>query len=306
MIGMNFPNIRFDAGHFIELFVRWLQNVFGGLFDAISSAILWLLLRIEDLLFFMPWFVIVAVIFLLGWRLVSIWTGVVLALLIILIGTFGYWEFMLYTLAIVLGSVFIAIMLGIPIGIFAAYSSKLDKALRPVLDAMQTMPSFVYLIPAMMLFGMGKVPAVFATIIYAIPPVIRLTSLAIRKVPAEMVEAAEAFGSSTWQILRKIQLPQALPTIMTGVNQTTMMALSMVVIASMVGAKGLGLEVLNAINKIDVGRGFESGISIVFLAIIIDRLTQGVISKSQKAKSQKTKSQKTKRELAGKGKSLWQ
>lgn len=281
---MNFPDIRLDVGYYIDLFVRWLQKVFGGFFDAISSGILWLLLRIEDALFFMPWFVIVAVIFLLGWRLVSIWTGIVLAVLVTLIGTFGYWEFMLYTLAIVLGSVIIAIAIGIPTGILAAYYSRLDQVLRPVLDAMQTMPSFVYLIPAMMLFGMGKVPAVFATIIYAIPPVIRLTSLAIRKVPADMVEAAESFGSSTWQVLRKVQLPQALPTIMTGVNQTTMMALSMVVIASMVGAKGLGLEVLNAINKIDVGRGFESGMSIVFLAIIIDRLAQGVIHKSQKNK----------------------
>lgn len=281
---MNFPDIKFDLGYYIDLFVRWLQNVFGGLFDKISDGVLWTLLRIEDFLFWLPWFVIVGIIFILGWRIISLKAGILFAILIVLIGTFGYWDFMLYTLAIVLGSVLFAIALGIPIGILASYNSKLDKFLKPVLDAMQTMPSFVYLIPAMMLFGMGKVPAVFATIIYAIPPVIRLTSLAIRNVPADMVEAAESFGSSTWQILRKIQLPQALPTIMTGVNQTTMMALSMVVIASMVGAKGLGLEVLNAINRIDVGRGFESGISIVFLAIIIDRLAQGAIKKSQTRK----------------------
>lgn len=281
---MNFPDIRFDLGYYIDLFVRWIQTVFGGFFDGISNVVLWMLLRIEDFLFFLPWFVIVGVIFILGWRIISLWTGLLFAVLIMLIGTFGYWDFMIYTLAIVLGSVLLAVVMGIPIGILAAYNPRLDKVVKPVLDAMQTMPSFVYLIPAMMLFGMGKVPAVFATIVYAIPPVIRLTSLAIRNVPADMVEAAEAFGSSTWQILRKIQLPQALPTIMTGVNQTTMMALSMVVIASMVGAKGLGLEVLNAINRIDVGRGFESGISIVFLAIIIDRLSQGVINKSQKNK----------------------
>lgn len=244
-----------------------------------------MLLRIEQFLLFLPWFVIVGVIFVLGWRIISLWAGLLFSLLVVLIGTFGYWDFMMYTLAIVLGSVLCAIVLGIPIGILASYYPRMDKVLKPVLDAMQTMPSFVYLIPAMMLFGMGKVPAVFATIIYSIPPVIRLTSLAIRNVPADMVEAAESFGSSGWQILRKIQLPQALPTIMTGVNQTTMMALSMVVIASMVGAKGLGMEVLNAINRIDVGRGFESGISIVILAIIIDRLTQGIIKKSQKNKN---------------------
>lgn len=279
---MNFPDLRLDVGKYVEWFVKWLQNVFGDVFDAISGGILWLLLRIEDALLITPWFVIVILVFLLGWRLLQLWAGVTFAGLLVLIGLFGYWEFMILTLAIVLGSVFIAIILGIPIGILAAYYRRVEMVMRPILDAMQTLPSFVYLIPAMMLFGMGKVPAVFATIIYAIPPVIRLTCLAIREVPADMVEAAESFGSSTWQVLRKVQLPQALPTIMTGINQTTMMALSMVVIASMVGAKGLGLEVLNAINKIDVGRGFESGMSIVFLAIIIDRLSQGIIQRSQK------------------------
>lgn len=278
---MDFPDIHLDVGQYVDQFVSWVQKVFGGMFDDFSAAVLWLLLQIENMLFLIPWYVIIAVVFLLGWRLKSVWAGVTFALLLLLIGAFGYWELMINTLAIVLGSVLIAVVLGIPIGILAAYSSRLEFVLKPILDAMQTMPSFVYLIPAMMLFGMGKVPAVFATIIYAIPPVIRLTNLAIREVSAEMVEAAESFGSSTWQILRKIQLPQALPTIMTGVNQTTMMALSMVVIASMVGAKGLGMEVLTAINRIDIAQGFESGMSIVFLAIIIDRLSQGAIGKSR-------------------------
>ena len=147
------------------------------------------------------------------------------------------------------------------------------------LDAMQTMPSFVYLIPALMLFGLGRVPAVFATTIYALPPMIRLTELGIKNVPKEMVEASQSFGSSTWQTLIKVQLPQALPTIMTGINQTTMMALAMVVISSMIGAKGLGMEVLIAISRIDIARGFEAGLSIVILAIIIDRLSQGIANK---------------------------
>lgn len=278
---MKFPDIQFNVGQYVNMFVSWLQTELGGMFDAISAGTLWLLLQIEGLLFWTPWYVIIAVMFVLGWRLKSVAAGIIFSGMLFLIGMFGYWEFMIYTLSIVLGSVIIAIVLGIPIGILGAYSSRLDMILRPLLDAMQTMPSFVYLIPAMMLFGMGKVPAVFATFIYAIPPLIRLTNLAIREVPKEMVEAAEAFGSSVWQILRKIQLPQAMPTIMTGINQTTMMALSMVVIASMVGAKGLGMEVLNAINRIDVGRGFESGLSIVFLAIIIDRLSQATIGRSR-------------------------
>lgn len=279
--GMNFPEIPIELGNVVDAFMDWFQAVFGNSFEAASEGVLWFLLKVETVLFWVPWWVALVLIFLTGWRLRSVWAGVTFALLLFLIGAFGYWEFMIYTLAIVLASVFIAIIFGIPIGILASCSRRLEALLKPLLDAMQTMPSFVYLIPAMMLFGMGKVPAVFATIIYAIPPVIRLTNLAIREVPREMVEAAHAFGSTAWQVLRKVQLPQALPTIMTGINQTTMMALSMVVIASMVGAKGLGMEVLNAINKIDIGKGFESGISIVFLAIIIDRLSQGMIEKKR-------------------------
>lgn len=154
--------------------------------------------------------------------------------------------------------------------------------MRPILDAMQTMPSFVYLIPAIFFFSLGNVSAVFATLIYALPPVIRLTELAIRNVDEDVIESAQSFGSSRWQMLTKVQLPQALPTIMAGVNQTTMMALAMVVIASMVGAKGLGEQVLIAINRIDMALGFEAGISIVFLAIIIDRVTSGVANSFQK------------------------
>lgn len=160
-----------------------------------------------------------------------------------------------------------------------AYSKRFSWILKPILDAMQTMPSFIYLIPAIMFFGLGMVPAVFATLIYAIPPIIRLTNLAIREVSKEMIEAAISFGTPRWKLLTKVQLPQAMPTIMTGVNQTTMMALAMVVIASMVGTKGLGMEVLKAIDTIDIAKGFEAGISIVFLAIIIDRMTIGIANR---------------------------
>ena len=212
----------------------------------------------------------------LGWRVLNFKAGVFFAASLLLIGSFGYWTLMMYTLSIVIASVFISLILGIPIGILMAYNNTFQTIMQPILDTMQTMPSFVYLIPAMMLFGMGMVPAVFATTIYSIPPVIRLTDLAIRKVSKEMVEAAVSFGASSWCILTKVQLPQALPTIMAGINQTTMMALSMVVIASMIGVKGLGMEVLISINRMDIARGFEAGLGIVVLAIIIDRLSQGV------------------------------
>lgn len=272
-----FPEfLQFEIGIYVDRFVKWLMNNFGEVFEAISTGILWFLLRVEEFMLFLPWWTVLIIVFLIGWKIKDIKSGLIYAFLILLIGSFGYWESMILTLSIVLTSVVISLLLGIPLGITMSYSEAIKFIMRPVLDAMQTMPSFVYLIPALMLFGMGKVPAVFATMIYAIPPVIRLTDLGIRNVSKEMVEAAHSFGSSSWQTLTKIQLPQALPTIMTGVNQTTMMALAMVVIASMIGARGLGLDVLRAIQHIDIARGFEAGISIVFLAIIIDRLSQSI------------------------------
>lgn len=255
-------------------FTIWLMHSFGGFFDAISTGILWFLLQMENFLFFLPWWLVLGIVFLTSWRLRNLRASVIYTTLIFIIGAFGLWDSMLQTFSIVLTSVVISMLIGIPLGILMASKNLFNSFMRPVLDGMQTMPSFVYLIPAMLLFGMGKVPAVFATTIYAIPPVLRLTDLGIRNVPKEMVEASHSFGSSSWQTLTKIQLPQALPTIMTGINQTIMMALAMVVIASMIGAKGLGLNVLESIQHIDIGKGFESGISIVFLAIIIDRLSQ--------------------------------
>jgi len=275
-----FPEIfRLKIGIYVDMFVKWLMNDFGEVFDAISEGILFFLLNVEKFLLWLPWWAFLLAVFLMGWKSKNLQAGIVYTGLIFFIGTFGLWDFMMMTLAIVLAAVVISLILGIPLGILMAYNQRLNMIMRPILDAMQTMPSFVYLIPALMLFDMGKVPAVFATTIYAIPPVIRLTDLGIRRVPKEMVEAAHSFGSSSWQTLTKVQLPQALPTIMTGINQTTMMALAMVVIASMIGAKGLGLEVLYAIQRIDIARGFEAGISIVFLAIIIDRMSQGVAQK---------------------------
>lgn len=272
-----FPeSLRFHMGLYVDQFIKWLTSDYGNIFQAISNSILWFMVKIEHFLHWLPWWLVIAVIFILGWRVKNLLSGLVFALLLFTVGTFGLWGHMMSTLAIVLTSVVISLLIGIPVGILITYSSHLDAGIKPLLDAMQTMPSFVYLIPALLLFGLGKVPAVFATTIYAIPPVIRLTSLGIRGVSQDMVEAAQSFGSSRWQLLTKVQLPQALPTIMAGINQTTMMALAMVVISSMIGAKGLGMDVLIAINRIDIARGFEAGLSIVFLAVIIDRISQGV------------------------------
>jgi len=178
------------------------------------------------------------------------------------------------TLALTLSATLISLLFGIPLGIWCARNNHVNASVRPVLDFMQTMPAFVYLIPAAMLFGLGRVPGTIATVIFAMPPVVRLTSLGIRQVSSEQVEAGNAFGCTSAQLLFKVQLPIAMPTIMAGVNQTIMMALSMVIIASMVGAGGLGNDVLASIQRLDIGLGFESGLAVVLLAIILDRITE--------------------------------
>ncbi|GAA0325941.1 proline/glycine betaine ABC transporter permease [Bacillus carboniphilus] len=279
----DFPDIRWEfIGNAVDKFVMWLDSTFEAVFEFIRVISYQTINGIEDFLNFLPWWVLLLIVFILGWRFKSLFAGILYAFFLFLVGTFGLWEVLLLTIAIVVTSVFISLLIGIPLGIWMAFSKGFSFVMRPILDAMQTMPSFVYLIPAIFFFGLGNVSAVFATLIYALPPVIRLTELAIRNVDKEVIESAESFGSSRWQMLRKVQLPQALPTIMAGVNQTTMMALAMVVIASMVGAKGLGEQVLISINRIDIALGFEAGISIVFLAIIIDRVTGGIAERFQK------------------------
>ncbi|MDA3940640.1 MAG: proline/glycine betaine ABC transporter permease [Spirochaetia bacterium] len=258
----------------IDFIMSWLLTHLDGFFDAIGFIILQVVLAFETIFLFIPWFVMIPLAGLAGWKLIGKKrSGLLFMTLLFLIGTFGYWELSMRTLSLVIASVFFALIMGIPLGISMARSDRFEAILKPILDGMQTMPSFVYLIPALMFFGMGKVPAMFATIIYAVPPVIRLTNVGIRTVDKEAVEASLAFGATAKQVLFDVQLPLAKPSIMVGINQTTMMALAMVVIGSMIGAKGLGMEVLLAINRIEVGKGFEAGLSIVFLAIIVDRIT---------------------------------
>jgi len=274
----NFPEaIRLPVRDGVDAIMSWLLTNLDGLFDAIGLVILNVMLAFEAVFIFIPWFVMIPLVFFAGWKMMkSIRAGIVMALMLFLIGAFGYWEMAMLTLSLVSASVVFSLAIGIPLGISMAQSDRSESILKPILDGMQTMPSFVYLIPALMFFGLGRVPAVIATIIYAVPPVIRLTNVGIRTVDAEVVEAALAFGAKKKQVLWDVQLPLAKPSIMVGINQTTMMALAMVVIGSMIGAKGLGMEVLLSINRIEVGRGFEAGISIVFLAIIIDRLTHSI------------------------------
>ncbi|WP_250207930.1 proline/glycine betaine ABC transporter permease [Curvibacter sp. CHRR-16] len=216
----------------------------------------------------------------LGWRFALF----VLASLLTIVIT-GFWSQTVVTFALTITATFISLVVGVPLGIACARSNWFNRVLRPFLDFMQTMPAFVYLIPAAMVFGLGRVPGIMATVVFAMPPVVRLTSLGIRQVNVEQIEAGHAFGCTGSQLLFKVQLPIALSTIMTGVNQTIMMALSMVIIASMVGAGGLGNDVLSSIQRLDVGLGFESGLAVVLLAIILDRITESFGTRTQSESS---------------------
>jgi len=271
---------QFHVAPYIQTFIKWLIVAWGPFFDGLSSLVLGVLLQIEAFLKWVPWWGWVAIVVLLSWKLShSLFKSILPGLLIMTIGMFGLWEVAMETLGIVIVAVLISLLVGIPTGIGMAVSERFNAIIMPLLDAMQTMPSLVYLIPALMLFGLGKVPGVIATVIYAVPPVIRLTNLGIRQVSKDVQEAAVVFGASRWQLMKEVRFPLAMPTIMAGINQTTMMALSMVVIASMIGAGGLGEEVLKATNRIDVGKGFEAGWAIVVLAIVIDRLSQAAAQK---------------------------
>jgi ABC-type proline/glycine betaine transport system permease subunit len=235
-----------------------------------------LLTLINDIITFIPWWVFVIAVFYIGFRQSKkITTGAMYAVMLYAVGLVGLWDLMLTTLAIIIAAVVISLVLGFPIGILISSSERANSIARPILDTMQTMPIFVYLIPAVLLFGLGRVPGVMATVIYSIVPIIRLTNLGIRQVNEEIVEAAKAFGSTKLQSMIKVQIPQAFPTIMAGVNQTLMMAMAMVVTTSMIGVPGLGLEVLISVNRIEIGRGLVSGTAVVIIAILLDRLSQG-------------------------------
>lgn len=260
----------------IDKFVDGIVTDYGDSLGALSDHFERWLAWFEKLLRTAPWWSVVLAVIVIAWLLTRrIGLSLLMGGLLCIIGLLGLWDAGMQTLALMLMATFLSVVIGIPVGILMGRLDWVRAVLHPVLDIMQTMPSFVYLIPVVMLFGLGKTPALIATIIYAVAPLIRLTDLGIRLVDKEVLEASRAYGANAWQQLFGVQIPLALPNIMAGINQTTMMALAMVVIASMIGATGLGQEVLQGINRLEVGRGLMAGVSIVVLAILFDRITQG-------------------------------
>ena len=255
--------------------LNWIVRNWGGELEAAAYPLLMLLNAIENLLVATPWYIIVAVLGCIAWLATRNWrlpTVVVTALF--LVGVMGLWRDAMATMALMLAATLTAIFVSIPVGVWMSRSLRTRQIITPVLDLMQTLPSFVYLIPTVMIFGPGKIPALLATIVYAAPPLVRLTDLGLRSVDPAVMEASRAFGTNPRQRLFGVQIPLALPTILAGINQTTMMALAMVVIASMIGAGGLGYQVLQGIGRLEVSRGLFAGLGIVVLAIVFDRITQ--------------------------------
>lgn len=252
----------------------WLVTNFRPLFQIIRIPVDIALKGIETGLLHTPAYIVILVLTLLAWQLGTARLAIGTAISLILIGAIGVWPEAMITLALVLTAVLFSIVVGLPIGIWLSRSDRAAAVARPILDAMQTTPAFVYLVPIVMLFGIGNVPGVIVTIIFALPPLIRLTNLGIRQVPSDVVEAARSFGASSPQLLFKVQMPLAMPTIMAGINQTLMMGLAMVVVASMISVGGLGLTVLRGIGRLDMGLATVGGLGIVLLAIVLDRITQ--------------------------------
>ena len=279
-------------GKYIEQGINALEEYFPGLWSAIDNVISWTVSRLNDTFLAIPFWVLLVLVTVGAYyaktgnkaftrdgakKGAGLTIFVILGLL--LIWAMGYWQEAIETTTLVIVSTLIALIFGIPLGILTARNKTADAIIKPILDFMQTMPAFVYLIPAIFFFSVGNTPGVIATVIFSLPPAVRLTSLGIRNVPPDVVEAGHAFGATNRQILFKIQLPLARTTILAGVNQVMLLALSMVVIASMVGAKGLGAIVYQGIQQNDIAKGFESGLGIVVLAIILDRITQSIANK---------------------------
>ena len=273
MIPVQTPLPKIPLGTAVEVLIEWIQVHLHGFLSAISRVGTLVNDNLVDLLLAVPPLLMVVVFVLIAWMAKSWRLAVGTAITFLVIISLGQWVNAMETLALVTLATLTALIFAIPLGIWAARNKYVSVLIRPVLDLMQTMPAFVYLIPSVLFFSIGVVPGMFATLIFAMPPGVRMTELGIKQVDKETVEAGRSFGATDWQILRGIQLPLAVPTIMAGVNQVIMLALSMAVIAGMVGADGLGKEVVKALATIDIAKGTEAGLSIVFLAIYLDRVT---------------------------------
>lgn len=273
---------KLPIAEWVEGLVDWLGSTFEWLFGFISSLIEGTVNLFSLLFHFPPALVLIVLVSFLAYRAAGLMLGIFTLLGMLLIANLGFWDHTMDTLALVMTSAFLSVIVGLPLGIWSARNKTVQNTLTPLLDFMQTMPAFVYLIPAVTFFGLGVVPGVIASVIFAVPPTIRLTNLGIRQVPFDLIEAADAFGTTPGQKLWKVQLPLALPTLMAGVNQTIMLSLSMVVIASMIGAQGLGADVYRAVTQLKTGEGFEAGLAVVILAIVLDRLTQHAIKMKPK------------------------
>ena len=263
----------------VQTFVDWLVVNYREFFQVLKVPVEISLEGLEWLFATLPPFVLILLFAFAAWRYAGKRVTIFTLLTFLLIGYLGLWEDTMTTLAMVICSVAFCAVVGIPLGIMAGRSDRFEMFLRPFLDAMQTTPAFVYLVPVVMLFSIGTVSGILATIVFALPPIIRLTSLGIRQVHPELVEAAIAFGATPWQVLRKVQLPLAMASVMAGLNQTIMMALSMVVIAALIGAGGLGNPVVQGLNTLEIGLASIGGLSIVLLAMVLDRITQGMAQK---------------------------
>ncbi|AWI60052.1 ABC transporter permease [Sinorhizobium fredii] len=280
---MNLESIQFSPGTYLAPSVDWLNANFHPFFDAITKLVEAVLGAIEAALLFLPPYGVIVIAFGLAAMLVNIRVAVITGVALAFCFLVGLWTASMQTLALVTVAVAISVLIGFPLGILASRYKKLEAAIRPVLDIMQTVPPWVYLIPAVMIFSLGRVPAIIATIVYGVPPMLRLTTLAFNQVPKDLLELGQATGASPRAILFKIEIPSATPTLVVGLNQCILLSLAMVVLAGLVGAGGLGAEVTRGLTRMEMGLGLRAGLSIVAVAILLDRLSRGALQGGRRA-----------------------
>lgn len=278
--------LRVPIGNYVEIMIDWLTESFAPFFDGIKNGLLAIIHGFEWVFSGIPSIVMLLIIAAIAWKIADKKTAVFTGLGLLLIQSMNLWQATMKTFALVTTATVIALIIGIPLGIWISRNNTLNLIIRPILDFMQTMPAFVYLIPAVYFFDLGPVPGAVATVIFAMPPVVRLTNLGIRQVAKEVIEASRSFGATPGQMLFKVQIPLAMPTILAGLNQTIMLSLSMVVISAMIGSGGLGDVVLKGITQMKMGLGFEGGLAVVILAMVLDRITQN-LGQTPKAKNMK-------------------